>query len=451
MLLTAAVRSGETSKPRARPMLIQNLTGIFDGSGFVKKQGRRPAPEDCGFRAGPIDIFIDANSGRIREVGSNLRGGSFARVDGSGLVALPGYVDPHTHSIFGGQRFNEYFMRWAGRTYLEITQAGGGIHSTVRATQDASDDELRASLRNHLRQMLACGATTVEVKSGYANSSQGELRLLRLINEVAREPELPEVRASFLALHALPNGRAEDQYVNEMIAALETVHAESLAAHVDAFSEMGFFTREAAMRFAQAAQRFGLPAKIHADELSDLGSSEAFARFGALSVDHLQCISNDAVKILATSATVATMLPPTSFFVGLPYANARSLVDAGARVAVASDFNPGTAPAIDLQLTHLLAASQMKLTAAEVLCATTYNAAAALGLGQTHGALVPGRMGDVLLFRPQDARVEGDGTDVLREIFLNRVKPKRVIGRGRLLIPSPGTPGEGVSALSVSE
>ena len=414
-------------------MLIQNLAGIFDGSGFVKKQGRKPLADDCGFRAGPIDIFIDQTTGRVREVGTNLRGGSFTRVDGSGLVALPGYIDPHTHTIFGGQRFNEYFMRWAGRTYLEITQAGGGIHSTVRVTQDAGDDELRASLRDRLRQMLACGATTVEVKSGYANSAQGELRLLRLINEVSGGPELPEVRATFLALHALPKDRDEGEYVDEMIAALETVHAESLAAYVDAFPEKGFFTRESAMHFAQVAQRFGLPAKIHADELSDLGSSEAFARAGALSVDHLQCISGDAVTLLSSSSTVATMLPPTSFFVGLPYANARKLVDAGARVAVATDFNPGTAPAPDLQLTHLLAASQMKLTGAEILCATTYNAAAALGLDQTHGALVPGRMGDVLLFRSL-SRVERDGSDVLQEIFLNRVRPSHVIGRGCLLI-----------------
>jgi imidazolonepropionase len=428
-------------------MLIQNLAGLFDGSGFVKKQGRKPTADDCGFRFGPVDVFIDQTSGRVREVGANLRGGSFARVDGTGLVALPGYVDPHTHAIFGGQRFAEYFMRWAGRSYLEITQSGGGIHSTVRATQAASDDELRAALRGHLKHMLACGATTVEVKSGYANSAEGELRLLRVIKSVSDEPDLPTVRPSLLALHALPAGRGEDEYVDEMIAALPPVHEENLAAHVDAFPEKSFFTRESAMRFAQAAQRFGFPAKVHADELSDLGSSAAFARFGALSVDHLQCISDDAVNLLATSPTVATMLPATSFFVGLPYANARRLVDAGARVAVATDFNPGTAPALDLQLTHLLAVSQMKLTAAEVLCATTYNAAAALGLDQTHGALLPGRAGDVLLFRPTSARVGGDGVEVLQEIFLNRVRPVRVIARGRDAVGAPVLSGEGTRAI----
>ncbi len=412
-------------------MLIQNLAGIFDGAGFARKLGRRPQPEDCGFRAGPVDVFIDENSGRIREVGTSLRAGSFTRIDGSGLVALPGYVDPHTHALFGGQRYAEYFMRWAGRTYLEITEAGGGIHSTVRATDAADYDALRHALRHYLRQMLACGATTVEVKSGYANSADGEMRLLRTIKSLAAEQDLPEVRATFLALHALPPGREEAGFVDEMIAALERVHLESLAVHVDAFPEKGFFTLDSSMRFAQAAQRYGLPAKIHADELSDLGTSEAFARFGALSVDHLQRISDAGVEALTEALTIATMLPATSFFVGLPYANARRLLDAGVRVALATDFNPGTAPAFDLQLTHLLAASQMRMTAAEILCATTYNASAALGLEATHGTLLPGRMGDVLLFRPGAASPAGDGSEVLQEIFLNRVRPVAVIRRGR--------------------
>jgi imidazolonepropionase len=414
-------------------MLIQNLSGIFDGSGFVTKQGRRPAAADCGYRAGPIDIFIDQTTGRILEVGPSLRAGSFDRIDGSGYIATAGFIDPHTHAIFGGQRSGECFMRWAGRTYLEITQAGGGIHSTVRATNDLSDDDLRQQLIARLRQMLACGATTVEVKSGYARDAEGELRLLRIIKSIAIEPDLPEIRATFLALHALPPGRDEAEYCDEMIAALPRVHEESLAAQVDAFPEKGFFTLESSMRFAKAAQRFGLPAKIHADELSDLGTSEAFARFGALSIDHLQCISDTAVKALETAPTVATMLPPTSFFVGLPYANARRLVDAGARVAVATDFNPGTAPALDLQLTHLLAASQMKLSAAEILCATTYNAAAALGLDQTHGALLPGRIGNVLLFRPVAGSnpVDDEETAILREIILNRHRPSAVVARGR--------------------
>ncbi|MGH7175775.1 MAG: amidohydrolase family protein, partial [Tepidisphaeraceae bacterium] len=276
-------------------------------------------------------------------------------------------------------------------------------------------------------EMLACGATTVEVKSGYANSAVGELRLLRVIQSLRNERSLPEIRATFLALHALPQGRDEREYADEMIAALGRVQAENLAAHVDAFPEKGFFTLDASLRFAQAARKFKLPAKIHADELSDLGSSAAFIRSGAMSIDHLQCISAEAVDLLSGSPTVATMLPATSFFVGLPYANARRLTDAGAKVALATDFNPGTAPAMDLQLTHMLGASQMKMTAAEILCATTYNAACALGLGKSHGAIAPGRAGDVLLYEARS----GDPIATLEEIILSRRRPAVVVRRGQ--------------------
>jgi imidazolonepropionase len=398
-------------------MLIRHLSGIFTGRGFVERDGRRPTDADCDYVAGPIDIHVDG--GTIARIGRDLSTADEPIIEGRDLVALPGFIDPHTHAIFAGERSSEYFMRWAGKTYLEISESGGGIHSTVRATEAAGDGELRRSLRARLEQMLACGATVVEVKSGYARSAEGELCLLRAVKSLRDDPGLPEIRPSFLALHALPAGRDEAGYVAEMVAALARVGEENLAEHVDTFPEKGFFSRESALRFSQASK---LPAKVHADELSDLGTSEAFIKFGALSIDHLQCINDRAVELLAANSTVATMLPATSFFVGLPYANARKLIDAGAKVALATDFNPGTAPALDLQLTHLLAASQMKMSAAEILCATTFNAAAALGLSATRGALLPGRIANVLLY---DAMP-------LPQIILNRATPKRVIVRGGL-------------------
>ncbi|MCS7032834.1 MAG: imidazolonepropionase [Phycisphaerae bacterium] len=416
-------------------MLIQNLAGLFDGSGFVRKQGRRPTPEDCGFRPGPLDVLIDPASGRIQRVERQIPPGSCFCLNGEGLVALPGFIDPHTHAIFGGQRFEEYFLRWAGRSYVEIAAAGGGIHSTVRATRDTSDPSLRQGLRARLRRMLRCGATVVEVKSGYADSAEGELRLLRIIQSLSGDPHLPEICPTFLALHALPQGRDESGFVDEMIAALPQIAAAKLAKHVDAFPEKGFFTLESALRLARSAAGFGLAAKIHADELTDLGTSAAFIRAGARSIDHLQCISDEAVALLADSSTVATLLPATSFFVGLPYANARRLLDAGARVALATDFNPGTAPASDLQLTHLLAVSQLKMTAPEVLCATTLNAAAAVGLEATHGAILPGRAGNLLLYRA-GPDVDQTGIRLLQAILLERAVPERVIVRGGELPPT---------------
>jgi imidazolonepropionase len=412
-------------------MRIKNLHGVFSGNGFAKRDGRRVRADDADFIAGTTDLSIDDRTGLFTDDESS--GESF---DATGMLALPGFIDPHTHAIFAGERSHEYFMRWAGKTYVEITEAGGGIHSTVRATHNATDAELISNLRVRLKEMLRGGATVAEVKSGYANSAQGELRLLRIIQSLRHEQGIPEIRPSFLALHALPAGRKEEEYVDEMIAVVPQVAQEKLATQVDAFPERGFFTLESSMRFAEAARRVGLPMKVHADELCDLGSSEAFARFGALSIDHLQHISDPAVKHLAEAKTVATMLPATSFFVGIPYANARRLIDAGARVALATDFNPGTAPASDLQLTHMLAASQMKMSAAEILCASTYNAAAALGMESTHGTIGPGRVGNVLLYEIAKENQDVEPIALLEQIILSRTPPAHVIARGRLLTTS---------------
>jgi imidazolonepropionase len=403
-------------------MLIRNLSGIFTGGGFVTRDGRRPTAADCGFIRGPVDLLIE--SGRIVEVGRDLTIATEV-LDAAGQIALPGFIDPHTHTIFAGERSNEYFMRWAGKTYLEITEAGGGIHSTVRATAAASDDELRSTLIARLKQMRAGGATVDEVKSGYGKSADEELRLLRIVRSV-RDKDWPQTRISFLGLHALPKDRVEDEYVDEMIAALSVVAREKLADQVDTFPEKGFFTLDSALRFSAAAKELGLPCKVHADELYDLGSSAAFIREGALSIDHLQHVNDEAVSLLAESPTVATMLPATSFFVGIPYANARRLIDAGARVALATDFNPGTAPALDLQLTHMLAASQMKMSAAEILCASTYNAAAALGLEKSYGALSPGRAANVLLY-DRWRESSDDGMAELQQIILGRTLPKQLV------------------------
>jgi imidazolonepropionase len=410
-------------------MLIRNLAGIFTAEGFAARDGRRIGTPDCGYRPGPIDIAIDDATGTISAVGPGLTDDGTV-IDAAGMVALPGFIDPHTHAIFAGERSGEYFMRWAGKTYLEITESGGGIHSTVRATSSAGDAELIRTLQDRLREMRRCGATVVEVKTGYANSAEGELRLLRLIRAVAGTEGLPQLRLSFLALHALPRGRDEADFVDEMIAALPTIAQEKLADQVDSFPERGFFTLESALRFSEAAKALGLPCKVHADELCDLGSSAAFIRAGALSIDHLQHINDEAVGLLSSHPTVATMLPATSFFVGIPYANARRLIDAGARVALATDFNPGTAPAMDSQLTHMLAASQMRMTAAEILCGSTYNAAAALGLEKTHGALLPGRAGNVLLY-DVPASISGSGGSALEQIILSRACPRQVIVAGR--------------------
>jgi imidazolonepropionase len=291
-------------------------------------------------------------------------------------------------------------------------------------TLAASDDELLTLLTEKLRQQLQHGITHVEVKSGYAPDARGELRLLRVLKK-AQNSELPiALLPTFLGLHALPKGRSESEFVDEMISILPEIKKEGLAHFIDAFPEKGFFTLEESLRFAAAGLKHGLVPKIHADELSPLGSAEAFSKLGAFSVDHLQKISEAGKAELAKSKTVATLLPATSFFLDLEYSPARDLLTKGARVALATDYNPGTAPDLSPQFTMRLAASQLKMTPAEIFCAFTYNGAAALGLDQEAGIIAPQQKANLCLWKvtPKHA---------LEEIVVAGPKPTEVFFSGR--------------------
>ena len=413
-------------------LLIHNLAGVFTGAGFVKKQGRQPTAEDCGFIRGPVDIVCN-DQGRIEGIERSVQTPlEVERINGTGLFATAGFVDSHTHALFAGNRSEEFFRRWRGASYAEQAAAGGGIHSTVRATQQATDEQLCAALAKVLAEGLRAGCTTLEIKSGYGDSAAGEIRLLELIHRVARSVLTPRVSATFLGLHALPQGRPENEYCDEMIAGLPQVAGGKLATQVDSFPEKGFFSLAESLRFSRAAIANGLAVKVHADELTPLGSSEAFIQIGARSVDHLQQINPVAVELLAGSPTVATLLPCTSFFLGQGYADARNLIDRGARVALASDYNPGTSPAIGLQLTLLLAANSLKMTAAEILCAVTSNGAAAVGLESGLGALLPKYQADILLWQTESHSGNAHGTGVFEEIITRCLKPVTVVSDGRL-------------------
>ncbi len=415
---------------------IANLAGVFTGEGFANKAGRHPQAEDCGYLPGPIDIVCSPETGLISSIEpttQNPAAGGEEILDGTGLVATAGFIDSHTHAIFAGDRSGEHFSRWAGRSYQEITAAAGGIHSTVRATNQASDEVLADLLAKRLRAMLTSGTTVVEVKSGYADTPAGELRLLRIIQEVRKQLGLPEVRSTFLGLHALPGGWNEHDYCSAMIDLLPTIRKEGLADFVDAFPERGFFSLKATQRFVEAAASVGLQAKVHADELTDLGTSATMIRAHARSIDHLEEISDEALELLHTSHTVATLLPATSFFLVIPYAGARQLIHSGARVALATDFNPGSAPASDFQLTNLLAASQLKMTPAEILCACTYNAAAALAVENAVGVVAAGRRANLILWDDEPINSSNDGMSFLSQLFIWRRLPAQVILAARTI------------------
>lgn len=325
-----------------------------------------------------------------------------------GHVLAPGFVDSHTHAVFGRWRVEEYEMRCAGESYMEIAREGGGISASVQDLRARSEDELVDLTRNRLRRMLAHGTTTVEVKSGYGLRLEDELKMLRAARRVGDEGWI-DVVPTFLGAHSLPpeyRDRRGD-YVKLVAEEMVPAVAEAgLAVFCDVFMEPGVFSRSETERVLRAALDHGLVPKLHADELEYSGGAEVAVEYHAASADHLGSVSDAGIAALARSETVATLLPGTLLFLGRKrYAPARELVDRGATVALATDFNPGSSPAVNLQLMLTLACSQMRLSPAEAMVAATAGGAAALRLDDGRGTLRPGAPADIALFDVPDFRL----------------------------------------------
>jgi imidazolonepropionase len=332
------------------------------------------------------------------------------RVDCRGCVVAPGLVDSHTHAIFGRPRADEQELRAAGLDYMEIARRGGGIHASVRDLRSRGEDELFALAAARLRRLASYGTTTVEVKSGYGLTLEDELKSLRVIARLAEALPL-RVVATWLGAHEVPlehrgspGGRAA--YVALLIAEmLPRVAGEGLARFADVFCEPGVFSLDESRSILSASRAAGLGVKLHADELASSGGAELAAALAATSADHLAAVSDAGVAALARSPTVATLLPGTMMFLGKSrQAPARALVEAGAAIALASDFNPGTSPTVNFPLILTLGVSQLRLSVAEVIVAGTVNGAAALDLASSVGQLAPGFSADLALFEADDVR-----------------------------------------------
>ena len=331
-------------------------------------------------------------------------------VDCGGRVLMPGLIDSHTHGIFGKARFEEQEQRAAGIGYMEIARRGGGIHSSVRDLRARSEDDLFALALPRLRRLAAHGTTTIEVKSGCGLSVEDELKSLRVIRRLQEALPLRLV-PTFLGAHEIPlEYRAAPRTRAEYIALLvdemlPRVAAEGLATFADIFCEPGVYTPDEARLILGAARRHGLQLKLHADELETSGAAELAAELGATSADHLAAISDGGITALAGAGTVATLLPGTMLFLGRArQAPARALIEAGAAVALASDFNPGTSPTVNFPLILTLAISQLHMSVSEALLAATVNGAAALGLAAETGQLAPGFAADLAVFDVADVR-----------------------------------------------
>lgn len=412
----------------AASFVIHHARQIFTCAGEAPKCG--PAQAD----ARPIaDASIIATDGVIQFVGPSAEaerrwpeGPGITVVDASGCTVVPGFVDPHTHVVFGGDRGDELRRRLAGATYAEIAAGGGGILSTVRATRDASEDELTAATRARLDQMLRCGTTTAEAKSGYGLQADAELKMLRVIRRLDAEHPIDLV-PTFMGAHEIPaEHRANrrfyiDQLVRQMIPAAAR---DGLAEWCDVFCETGVYTPDEATEILEAGLKHGLRARIHADELAESGGSLVAARLGARSADHLLYVSPRGVHAMREAGVVATLLPIAAFYLKLGrFAPARELIEGGVPVALATDLNPGGGFSPSMPFAMALACFGMRMTMEEALVAATINAAYAVDRHDRVGSLEPGKQLDAVI-------LDGEAVDLLK---IGVPAIKAVVKRGALV------------------
>ena len=361
------------------------------------------------------DGAFAAKEGRIVWTGPTDRAGKevslasgAVELDAESRVVTPGFVDSHTHPVFFGTRQIEFAMRAEGADYEEIARAGGGILNSVARTREASPDELESNLLRHLWTMLRYGTTTLEAKSGYGLDADTEIRSLEVLSRVASTSAMTIV-PTFMGAHEVPeeyrHEGGSDAYLGFLLSDVLPVIAErNLARFVDIFCEEGVFTVEESRRYLNAAMEAGFGVRLHADEFHDTGGALLAAELGAASADHLLSISEEGIRALAGSVTVATLLPGTAFFLAKPWPPARRLIDAGAAVALATDFNPGSCFCESMPFMVNLAVCQLGMTVEEALVSATANGAAALEMGDSKGSLQEGRDADFIIWNLDDYR-----------------------------------------------
>ncbi|MEO0734245.1 MAG: imidazolonepropionase [Bacteroidota bacterium] len=321
-------------------------------------------------------------------------------IDATGRLVLPAWCDSHTHLVYAGDRSGEWLDRLQGLSYAEIAAKGGGILNSAKTLNDTPEEELYAQSSQRMEQIIRHGTGAVEIKSGYGLTVAGELKMLRVIRRLA-ENYLVRVKATFLGAHAVPEAYNKESYLHLLAEELLPQVAEAgLADYIDIFCETGYFNVADTTRMLAAGRRFGLPGKVHVNQFTTLGGVRTAVEHGALSVDHLEELTDGDIAALQGSATMPVALPGCSFFLGIPYTPARRLIDAGLPLALATDFNPGSAPSGNMFFAVILACTQMGMLPAEAINAATLNGAYAMGLEAEVGSITVGKRANLLVTHP---------------------------------------------------
>lgn len=375
------------------------------------------------------DAWLLIEDGKIKDFGemsslpsqiSNLS----SQISAKGKFVLPAWCDSHTHLVFAASREEEFVMKIKGQSYEEIAEAGGGILNSARKLQKATEDELFESALQRLHDLIRLGTGAIEIKSGYGLTADSEMKMLRVIRRLREAAAIP-VKATFLGAHAYPANFKEDHesYLNLLIKELiPQIAGEGLADYIDAFCEQGFFSVDETARILEAGTKHGLKAKIHANQLSASGAVETGVEHGALSVDHLEVMNEAALQSLNNSDTIATLLPSCSLFLGIPFADARSILNKNIAVAIASDFNPGSTPSGNMNLVVSLACMRLKMLPEEAINAATLNGAAAMELGYSHGSITKGKAANFIITKaiPSLAYLPYSfGSNNIERVFIN--------------------------------
>lgn len=385
------------------PTLIHNIgtlqtpLGSFPHAGAAQGENRKYHNAAVLCEGGVIRAVYE--NGALPEVGADTQ-----TIDAQGRLVTPGLIDAHTHLVFGGWRQNEIPLKLNGAGYLDILRAGGGILSTVRATREASGDELFEKSRAFLDEMLAQGVTTAELKSGYGLDKETELKQLRVIKRLNEAHPMDAV-ATYLGAHAIPEEYAlrSGEYIDFIISdMLPEIKRQGLAEFCDVFLETGVFGVEESRRLLTAAREMGFGLKIHADEIDELGGSLLAGELGAVSAEHLIATGERGMEALARGGVIAALLPCTSLYLNKSFARARDMIAHGIPVAVATDFNPGSCPSLNIGLCMTMAYLKYRMTPEEILSAVTVNAACAVNRGGSSGTIEPGKKADMVIWNAED-------------------------------------------------